>query len=192
MSVLCPAQLRDAGTAVSAASVAIEFRYTQTESFAALLQQLGVSVLVSTYQANKLLVVRAAGGVLSTLVRAFDRPMGLAVDGRRMALGSRKKIWFLRNAAGLAPRVEPAGLHDACSLPRSAHVTGDIAVHELAWAGKELWAVKTRFSCLYTLHPDYSFVPRWRPPFVTDLTADDRCHLNGLALVDAGPNTWPS
>jgi uncharacterized protein (TIGR03032 family) len=47
--------------------------------------------------------------------------------------------------------------------------------------------VNTRFSCLCTLHPDYSFVPRWRPPFVTDFTADDRCHLNGLAVVDGRP-----
>src|SRR5262249_26248602 len=26
-------------------------------------------------------------------------------------------------------------------------------------------------------------VPRWRPPFVTALAAEDRCHLNGLALA---------
>jgi len=49
--------------------------------------------------------------------------------------------------------------------------------------GEELWIVNTRFSCLCTLHPDYSFVPRWRPPFITALAAEDRCHLNGLALV---------
>ena len=42
-----------------AAPAAVEFHYTQTDSFPALLQQLGASLLVSTYQANKLLVVRA-------------------------------------------------------------------------------------------------------------------------------------
>ena len=50
-----------------------------------------------------------------------------------------------------------------------------------------MWLVNTRFSCLWTLQPDYSFVPRWRPPFVTALAAEDRCHLNGLALVDGQP-----
>jgi uncharacterized protein (TIGR03032 family) len=30
---------------------------------------------------------------------------------------------------------------------------------------------------------DYNFVPRWRPPFITALAAEDRCHLNGLALL---------
>src|SRR5947199_188208 len=112
------------------APAAVEFRYTQTDSFPALLNQLGASLLVTTYQANKLLVARAAGGGLSTLVRTFDQPMGLAVDGRRLALGTRTQIWFLRDAPDIAPRVEPAGLHDACYLPRSCHVTGDIGVHE--------------------------------------------------------------
>src|SRR5262249_15345269 len=142
------------------------------------------SLLVSTYQANKLLVVRAAGGGLSTLVRTFDRPMGLAADARRLALGTRSQIWFLRNAPDIAPRVEPAGLRDACYLPRSSHVTGDIGIHEVAWVREELWIVSTRFSCLCTLSPDYSFVPRWQPPFISALAAEDRCHLNGLAIVD--------
>src|SRR5947209_13942306 len=107
---------------------AVAFHYTQTESFVALLRQLGASLLVSTYQANKLLVARATGGGLSMLVRTFERPMGLAVDARRLTVGTRKQIWFLRNAPDIAPRIEPAGQHDACFLPRSCHVTGDIGV----------------------------------------------------------------
>jgi uncharacterized protein (TIGR03032 family) len=174
-------------SASPAASAAVEFRYTQTDSFVELLHRLGASLLVSTYQANKLLAVRAGGGGLSTLVRTFDRPMGLAARGGHLAVGTRKEVWFLRDAPDIAPRVEPAGLHDACYLPRSAHVTGDIGIHEIAWARDELWLVSTRFSCLATLHPDYSFVPRWRPPFVTALAAEDRCHLNGLAVVDNEP-----
>jgi uncharacterized protein (TIGR03032 family) len=182
---------------------AVEFHYAQTENFAPLLRQLNVSLLVTTYQANKLLVVRATQGGLSTLVRTFERPMGLAVDGHRLALGTRNQVWFLRNAPDIAPHVEPAGLHDACFLPRSCHVTGDIGVHEMAWAGHvrridnpsyELWIVNTRFSCLCTLDPDYSFVPRWRPPFISALAAEDRCHLNGLAMVptDVGRIANPS
>src|SRR3954463_15932071 len=104
MSTLCPAPRKGP----DAPPPAVEFQYTQTESFAPLLQELRVSLLVSTYQANKLLVVRASGGGLSTLVRTFERPMGLAVDARRMALGARDRVWFLRNAPDIAPRVEPA------------------------------------------------------------------------------------
>jgi uncharacterized protein (TIGR03032 family) len=180
----------------------VAFHYRQTDSFVALLHQLSATLLVSTYQANKLLAVRANGAGLSTLVRTFDRPMGLAVDGPRLAVGTRKEIWLLRNAPDIAPHVEPAGQHDACFLPRSSHVTGDIGIHEMAWSrpvrdsmfqvpgqeeNRELWLVSTRFSCLATLDPDYSFVPRWRPPFVSALAAEDRCHLNGLALVAGQP-----
>jgi len=187
--VATPAKREDPSTPTASptAPAAVEFRYSQTDSFVELLHQLGASLLVSTYQANKLLAVRVAGSGLSLLVRTFDRPMGLAVDGRRMALGTRREVWFMRNAPDIAPRIEPVGRHDACYLPRSAHVTGDIGVHEIAWAGEELWLVNTRFNCLCTLHPDYSFVPRWRPPFVTVLAGDDRCHLNGLAIVAGQP-----
>src|SRR5262249_22602994 len=60
-------------------------------------------------------------------------------------------------------------------------MTGDIHVHEMAWAGEELWLVNTRFSCLCTLDEGYSFVPHWRPPFITALAGEGRCHLDGLA-----------
>jgi uncharacterized protein (TIGR03032 family) len=99
-------------------------------------------------------------------------------------------VWHFRNAPDLAPQVEPPGTHDACFIPRSCHVTGDVGVDEVAWGGErldELWLVNTRFSCLATLHPDYSFVPRWTPPFITQLAAEDRCHLNGLAIADGRP-----
>src|SRR5947207_1569830 len=75
----------------------------------------------------------------------------------------------------VARKLEPPGRHDACYLPRAAHVTGDIRIHELAWAGAELWLVNTRFSCLCTLDREHSFVPRWRPPFISELTPEDRC-----------------
>jgi uncharacterized protein (TIGR03032 family) len=174
-------------SASPAAPAAVEFHYTQTESFVALLNQLGASLLISTYQANKLLVARATGNGLSMLVRTFERPMGMAVDAQRLTIGTRNQVWFLRNAPDIAPRVEPTGQHDACFLPRSCHITGDIGVHEMAWAGEELWVVNTRFSCLCTLQAEYSFVPRWQPPFISALAAEDRCHLNGLAIVDGQP-----
>jgi uncharacterized protein (TIGR03032 family) len=167
----CAEESRDVAAAIPQAPAAVAFHYAQSESFVALLDQLGASLLVSTYQANKLLVVRAAGGGLSTLVRTFERPMGIAADARRLALGTRDQIWLLRNAPAIAPRVEPAGRHDACYVPRSSHVTGDIGVHEMAWIGDELWIVSTRFSCLCTLHADYSFVPPWPPRTAATLTA---------------------
>jgi uncharacterized protein (TIGR03032 family) len=47
--------------------------------------------------------------------------------------------------------------------------------------------VATQFGCLATLDTEHSFVPRWQPPFISALAPEDRCHLNGLALVDGVP-----
>lgn len=181
----CP--MTDASMVEATAEPKPAFEYVYSPEAASLLEAVPCSLFITTYQAGKLIVARAAGGRLSTLLRTFDQAMGLAVEPRRTAVGTRDRIWLLRNAPDIAPQLEPAGRHGACFLPRSCHVTGDIRVHELAWAGDELWAVNTRFSCLSTLHPDYSFVPRWRPPFVSALVAEDRCHLNGLATVDGQP-----
>jgi uncharacterized protein (TIGR03032 family) len=126
-------------------------------------------------------------GSLALSFHNFERAMGVAVRPDRLAVGTRAQIWFLRSAPDVAPRLAPAGRHDACFLARSSHMTGDIHIHELAWAGEELWVVNTRFSCLCTLDETHSFVPRWRPPFVTALAGEDRCHLNGLAMADGRP-----
>jgi uncharacterized protein (TIGR03032 family) len=162
-------------------------RYLHSADFPSLLQELGAALLVTTYQAGKLIVVRHGQERLCSLLRSLDQPMGLACDHGRLAIGTRGQIWFWHNAPELAPQLDPAGKHDACFVPRACHVTGDIRVHELAWGGEDLWVVNTRFSCLCTLHPRYSFVPRWRPPFVTALASEDRCHLNGLAMAAGCP-----
>src|SRR5690606_29974768 len=43
------------------------------------------------------------------------------------------------------------------------------------------------FGCLATTSETHSFVPLWKPPFASRLAAEDRCHLNGLALKDGRP-----
>jgi uncharacterized protein (TIGR03032 family) len=171
-------------------------RSRHTSNFPALLDQLGVSILVTTYQAGKLVLLRSDGGKVNTHFRDLPRPMGLAADRTRLAVGTAQEIRHYRNLAPVCRRLEPPGRHDACYLFRSAHVTGDIDIHEMVWVplnptvpekGRrdegELWFVNTRFSCLCTLSGVHSFVPRWRPPFVTALAPEDRCHLNGLGLA---------
>jgi len=160
-----------------------EVRHEDTRNLPALLSQLGASLLVSTYQAGKVVAVGAHQGELTLSYHNFERAMGLAVTPDGIAVGARAQVWFLRSAPDLVAQVESGGRHDACFLTRSAHFTGEIQAHELAWAGEELWLVNTAFSCLCTLDGRHSFVPRWRPPFVTGLAAEDRCHLNGLAMA---------
>ena len=165
------------------------FTSSHTTSFPALLRELGISLLVSTYQAGKLIIVRPQGDSLNTHFCSFLSPMGVAYQPEtgRLAIGTRNEVWVMRNQRDVAPRLEPKGQCDAAFLPRRRYATGDIRIHEIAWSGDELWAVNTRFSCLCTFDNEHSFVPRWRPPFISALAPEDRCHINGMAMVDGRP-----
>lgn len=162
-------------------------RSIHTTNFAPLLNNLGISLAVSTYQAGKLIIIRPDGEVINTHFRMFQKPMGLAVTSGKLAIGSALHIHQLWNVPAVAPKIEPKGKHDACYLPRNSHTTGDIDIHEMAYGNKQLWFINTRFSCLCTLDQEHSFVPQWRPQFITALTPEDRCHLNGLGMVNGKP-----
>ncbi len=159
-------------------------RSKHTPNFPGLLQQLGISVLVTTYQAGKLVILRSDGALVHSHFRTFQRPMGLAADRSRLAVGTVNGVHYFRNMPTVCRYLDPSERHDACYLTRSVHITGGINIHEMAWVGEELWFVNTRFSCLCTLDGIHSFAPRWRPSFVSALAPEDRCHLNGLGLRD--------
>jgi uncharacterized protein (TIGR03032 family) len=165
----------------------VALRSVHTTTLPELLNQGGFSFLVSTYQAGKLIIARANGKELNTHFRSFDTPMGLACDRGRLAIGTKVHVREFHNQPEVGRQLKPPGKHDGCFLPRHAVVTGQIAIHDILWVGDELWVVNTRFSCLSTLNPNFSFVPRWRPAFISALAAEDRCHLNGLGLRDGRP-----
>jgi len=162
-------------------------RSVHTNTFVPVLERLGISLVVSTYQAGKLIVVRGDKETVNTHFRTFQKPMGLAATRERLAIGTGGAIWQLRNIPDVANKIEPKEKHDACYLPRDIHITGDIDIHEMAWVGDELWFINTRFSCLCTLDKNSSFVPRWKPPFISAYDLRDRCHLNGLSIVEGKP-----
>jgi uncharacterized protein (TIGR03032 family) len=176
----------NAPPATEPTATAREVRFEHSNNLAPLLEHLGVTLLVSTYQAGKLVIVGARQGKPEFAFHSFERAMGVAVHPERIAVGAQTQIWVLRSAPDVAARLA-AKRQDACYLTRGSHFTGDIHVHEMAWAGDELWFVNTLFSCLCTLDDKFSFVPRWKPPFITALAAEDRCHLNGLALENGRP-----
>lgn len=161
-----------------------------TSSLLDILKQLKISLAVTTYQAGKVILVRHddASGSINTHFRTFDKPMGLAVKDNRLSIGGTKAVWEYHNVPAVVARLDPPGKHDACYLPRNIHVTGDIDIHEMAWdKNDQLWLVNTRFDCLCTLDVNHSFTPQWRPPFISALAPEDRCHLNGMAMVEGLP-----
>ena len=166
-------------------------RSVHTSNLPGWLDQLGISIFVTTYQAGRLVILRGQGDVLNTHFRLFDKPMGMAVDGDRIAIGAATSVWEFHNLPGVCEKVnreqdESLPPHDACLLPRTTHWTGDIQIHEMAFVGesRELVFANTRFSCLCKRSNTYCFEPVWRPPFVENYQPTDVCHLNGLAVRD--------
>ena len=164
-----------------------EVNYEYSNNLGELLRRLKVSLFFSTYQAGKLGVVTVIDNALNITFHNFERVMGMAIDSKRMAVGGKDWVYFLRNDRAIARQIEPAGSYDACFLTRSGQYTGDISIHDLAWGGKELWIVNTRFSCLCTLSNNFNFLPQWRPSFISAIAPEDRCHLNGMAMVNGMP-----
>ncbi len=167
----------------------VDFGSVYTQHVPEILKQLGISLLISTYQAGKLIIARPdPKGGLNTHFVSLPKPMGMATSGNRFAIGTKHEIIEYKNVSGAARKVEPVNTHDACYVPWLRHTTGDVDIHEMAY-GKDdkLWFINTKFSCLCTRHSDFSFQPEWRPWFVSGYSPEDRCHLNGLAMQNGSP-----
>jgi len=165
------------------------FTSVHTNTMPEILKQLNCALLVSTYQAGRLIIVRPeAQGTLNTHFVCLDKPMGMAMGNGRFAQGTRNEIIEYHNVPAADVNVEPRGIHDACFVPRVRHTTGDIDIHEMDYdKDNQLWYINTRFSCLCVRNAEYSFEPKWRPWFVDAYAPEDRCHLNGLGMMDGEP-----
>ncbi len=176
-------------TEQTATTEAPRFELTTSRQFVSWLAEAGGSLALSTYQSGKLILLGAnkETGKLSIFERTLERPMGIATQGARMAVAGLYQITTFVDA------VEPGGPAvqggwDAVYVPQSASFTGDLDAHDMAYdADGRLVFVNTLFSCLATISETHSFKPLWKPGFVDRLAAEDRCHLNGLAMKDGRP-----
>lgn len=78
----------DDPASLSEREMTIPFRFVHSASFPELLDSVGASLFVTTYQAGKLILFRAHEGRLSMLLRSFGRAVGLALLPDRMALAT--------------------------------------------------------------------------------------------------------
>jgi uncharacterized protein (TIGR03032 family) len=113
----------------------------------------------------------------------LPRSMGMAVSGNRLAIATTRELMIFANISTLAP-LYPKRLdhYDAVFVPRQSYYTGYCDLHDMAFDKQIVLAVNTRFSCLSVIDGYFNFTPIWQPPFITDFTGDDRCHLNGMAF----------
>ncbi|MDE2148713.1 MAG: TIGR03032 family protein, partial [Gammaproteobacteria bacterium] len=181
------ASASDAGTEGQTARAA-EIRCEHSPELPGLLQRLGVSLLISTYQAGKVIVVRGDGEKIDFQLKDADKPMGIAAMEGLLAVGVAGEIRLYGDIKENCRKVQPPADYDACFVERINHLTGGIDIHEMAFGSdRRLWFINTRFCALCTLDQTTSFVPVWRPPYVSSYAPEDRCHLNGLGMFNGRP-----
>jgi uncharacterized protein (TIGR03032 family) len=161
-------------------------RVTSSRNFVSWLAGQNASLAFTTYQAGKLFLIGAqANGRLSIFERSFDRCMGLAGDGQTLWMGAHQELWRLENM------LDEGGDHEGFDRlygPQTAYITGDLDIHDIGIdAERRPIFVATVFSCLARPSEGRSFAPVWKPPFISRLAAEDRCHLNGLAMREGSP-----
>jgi uncharacterized protein (TIGR03032 family) len=160
---------------------------TSDREFIPWLQQQQISLAFTTYQTNWLafLGINPETGGISGHQRQFNRAMGLYCTSDRLYLSSKYQLWQLDNV------LQPGQLYqgyDKLYIPRIAYTTGDIDVHDVAvtQTGQPIF-ISTLLNCLATVSDRHSCQPLWKPPFISQIINEDRCHLNGLAMVDGQP-----
>ncbi|WP_232224833.1 TIGR03032 family protein [Pseudoalteromonas sp. S3431] len=199
----------------------LNFSSTHSDNFPKILAQLGISLIVTSYQSQRVILVRSNNGNLETKLKAFPRPMGLYADENRITLGTLNQVIdFQRTPNGYADvingdldsyeelpkklqdnelrdiakfreewdeQVQSVKAADSLFIERATLSTGMINIHDICWGNDGLWVVNSMFSCLSKLSPDHSFIAAWVPSFISDLKPENRCHLNGMALLDGVP-----
>ena len=166
------------------------FSCIYTPSVPSLLQQLNCTIAISTYQAGKVIFLSPnANGKIIQLPRSFEKAMGIALKGDKMAIACKDEVIVLKNSKDLAIHYpKKNNIYDGLFMPRLTYFTGVLDVHDLDWAADDsLIGVNTAFSCIIKVDENYSFTPIWKPHFITKLASEDRCHLNGLAMENGKP-----
>jgi uncharacterized protein (TIGR03032 family) len=154
------------------------------------LAETDVSLALTTYQRGRLMFVgRRPDGGIRAHERLIEQCQGLWTDGQSLWVSS---LWSLiRFENALAPGAVTEQGADRLFAPRETRITGRIDVHDIGVTAEAGTArpvfVNTAFNCLATVDDRASFRPLWRPPFISALIGEDRCHLNGLAVRDGAP-----
>jgi uncharacterized protein (TIGR03032 family) len=124
----------------------------------------------------------AQDGVLTASATEIVGAFGLATDGRRLAIGSRREITVFAPSTRLAEHMPGQEReHDLVYVPVNVYRTGECMIHDMVLDGPGAVFANTNFSCLARADGFSSFVPLWRPPFISALMPEDRCHLNSFA-----------
>ena len=129
-----------------------------------------VSVALSTYQAGKVLLISSGKGILNQVPISFKKPMGIAIQGSKLAVACIDEIQLFSKEEQLrVSKKTELTEFDTIYLHRATYHTGILDLHDLEFGEGMIWGVNTLFSCLAVYDINFSFRPKWKPSFVTSL-----------------------
>lgn len=164
-----------------------DVKYSISGGFVSLLNQLDVALAVTSYQSGRLYILsRNPKGGLMVNEQFFQKAMGLHYHDKTLYMATLSHIYRMRNILR-ADQVMDNQFTD-CFVPRTGHLTGFLDTHDVGVTRDErVVFVNTRYNCIAEVSDTHSFKPIWKPPFISALVAEDRCHLNGMAMLDGRP-----
>ncbi|WP_320033518.1 TIGR03032 family protein [Halarcobacter sp.] len=163
------------------------FNLSFSYSFSRILHELNSTLVISTYQAEKVIFLSAqSSNQLIQLPRTFTSPMGLAYDRNKLAIATKTNIITLSSIEKQV-LLKKQNKYDAYFIPTASFYTGYSHLHDIAFGKDKLFAVNTNFSIVGTVNIDFNFTPYWKPNFIKNINGGDQCHLNGLAMENGEP-----
>ena len=165
--------------------MSLDYKINYSEEFARLLSSTQSTLAVSVYQAGKILLFEAEGDHLKLRPISYQKPMGICAEGDKLAIATLNELHLYRNEPGLSSRLSnEKKQYEHLYFPRKTFHCGELDLHDIAYVNGEITAVNTLFSCICQFDDQYNFKPIWKPSFISELTPEDRCHLNGMAMED--------
>jgi len=166
-----------------------KFKSSSSKFLVDLLKNLKCSLMFTTYESGCVVIISAKDNKLVQITRGFKKPMGIAISKDKLALVTLNELLVFSNNNDLALKYpNKPDTYDSLYMPRISYYTGNLDLHDVGFGvSNEIYAVNTRFSCISKIDSDFSFKPIWKPSFISNLLPEDRCHLNGMALLNGIP-----
>lgn len=164
------------------------YQITYSKSLIDLFLKEKFSVAFTTYQAGKLILISVKDDQIHQIPISFKKPMGIAIQGSKLAIACIDEIqFFSKEENQKIQRKDELNEFDSIYLHRATYHTGILDVHDLGFGEGLIWGVNTLYSCLAVYDINFSFRQKWKPPFISTLTPEDKCHLNGMAMKNNIP-----
>lgn len=169
-------------------------RFEFDRYFLSWLREVKTSFFISSYKTHKVFSIgivkdgRDNQDKLSLWMTHFNRPMGIHAGKKTIWVSSSGNLWRFDNSGGYEEIDSQLGPFDSQFVPRLAYFSNDIDTHDICTdANDKLYYVSALFCCICIPSVDHSFKVWWKPPWISKIAPEDRCHLNGICARDGEP-----